>query len=193
MELVTERLIMREFQPDDWPATLAYQVEPLYLRYYAWTDRTPQAVQEFVQMFLAQQQERPRTKFQLALALKSSGQLIGNCGIRMDSPDAHEADIGYELSPHYWGQGYATEAAHAILKFGFTQLHVHRIWSWCMADNAGSAHVLEKIGMQPEGRLRDKEYFKGRWWDTLLYAILDHEWRGRWQVQSPGHSEELAR
>jgi len=193
MELVTERLIMREFHPDDWPAVLAYQVEPLYLRYYAWTDRTPQAVQEFVQMFLAQQQERPRTKFQLALALKSSGQLIGNCGIRMDSPDAHEADIGYELSPHYWGQGYATEAAHAILKFGFNQLHVHRIWSWCMADNVGSAHVLEKIGMQPEGRLRDKEYFKGKWWDTLLYAILDHEWRGQWQLQSPGQSEELAR
>ena len=193
MELVTERLIMREFHPDDWLAVLAYQVEPLYLRYYAWTDRTPQAVQEFVQMFLAQQQERPRTKFQLALALKSSGQLIGNCGIRMDSPDAPEADIGYELSPHYWGQGYATEAAYAILKFGFTQLHVHRIWSWCMADNAGSAHVLEKIGMQPEGRLRDKEYFKGRWWDTLLYAILDHEWRAQWQLQSPGQSEELAR
>ncbi len=179
MQLVTERLIMREFNQDDWPAVLAYQSDPLYLRYYEWIERTPEAVQEFVRMLIARQQEQPRIKFQLAIVLNSSGELIGNCGIRMKSADAHEADIGYELSTQHWGRGYATEAAGAILKFGFTELHLHRIWSWCIADNAGSARVLEKIGMQLEGRLRDKEYFKGRWWDTLLFAILEHEWRAQ--------------
>jgi ribosomal-protein-alanine N-acetyltransferase len=177
MELETERLILREFRENDWPDILAYQADPLYLRYYEWTERTPKAVQEFVQMFLDQQQERPRTKFQLAVTLKPNHQLIGTCGIRTKSVDAHEGDIGYELSPKHWGQGYATEAARAIVQFGFTELRLHRIWSWCIADNVGSARVLEKLGMQLEGRLRDKERFKGRWWDTLLYAILDHEWR----------------
>ncbi len=78
-------------------------------------------------MFLDQQTEQPRLKFQLALTLRSNSQLIGNCGIRMRTPDAHEADIGYELNPEYWGQGYASEAARAIVAFGFTQLRLHRI------------------------------------------------------------------
>jgi ribosomal-protein-alanine N-acetyltransferase len=179
LELTTERLILREFDEDDWPDVLAYQTDPLYLRYYEWTERTPEAVQEFVHTFLAQQREQPRTKFQLAVVLRSTGQLIGTCGTRMERADAHEADIGYELSPLHWGHGYATEAAGAIVKFGFGELGLHRIWSWCIADNAGSSRVLEKLGMRLEGRLREKEYFKERWWDTLLFAILDYEWRAQ--------------
>jgi RimJ/RimL family protein N-acetyltransferase len=134
---------------------------------------------------LDQQQQQPRTKFQLAITLKSTAQLIGNCGIRLGEPsmfqgsEPHEANIGYELSPAHWGQGYATEAARAMVNFGFTELHVHRIEAWSIADNVGSAHVLEKLGMRLEGRLRDKEYFKGRWWDTLLHSILVDEWRLR--------------
>jgi RimJ/RimL family protein N-acetyltransferase len=65
------------------------------------------------------------------------------------------------------------------VRFGFTELGLHRIWSWCIADNLGSAHVLEKVGMRLEGRQRDKEHFKGRWWDRLLYAILQDEWRAQ--------------
>jgi ribosomal-protein-alanine N-acetyltransferase len=179
MELMTERLILREFNENDWPDVLAYQADPLYLRYYAWTERTPEDVQEFVRTFLAQQQEHPRTKFQLALVLKSNNQLIGNCGIRMESADAHEADIGYELSPQHWGHGYATEAARAIVHFGFTELRLHRIWSRCIADNVGSARALEQLGMRLEGWLRENEYFKGRWWDTLLFAVLDFEWQAQ--------------
>ena len=94
----------------------------------------------------------------------------------MDKVDAVEADVGYELDPNHWNQGYATEAAHAIADFGFTRFGVHRIWADCVAENVGSAHVLEKLGMRLEGRLRENKYFKGRWWDTLIYAILADEW-----------------
>jgi RimJ/RimL family protein N-acetyltransferase len=130
-------------------------------------------------MFLDQQRVEPRLKYQLALTLKSNQHLIGNCGIRLESADAHEGDIGYELSPQYWGLGYATEAAQAIVNFGFTELKLHRIWSWCIAENTVSARVLQKLGMQLEGRLRDKEYFKGRWWDTLVFSVLEPEWQAR--------------
>jgi len=175
MELITERLVLREFVEDDWQAVLAYQSDPLYLRYYSWTGRTPEAVQQFVGMFIDNQRQQPRIKFQLAVVLKSSRQLIGNCGIRMDKAGAHEADIGYELSPQHWRQGYATEAARRMLEFGFSELHVHRIWSWCLAENTASAHVLEKLGMRLEGLLRDKEFFKGRYWDALVYGMLEQE------------------
>ncbi len=176
MQLTTARLILREFVEDDWPAVLAYQRDPRYLPYYEWTDRTPGDVQRFVQMFLDQQEEHPRHKFQFAVVLKDKQRLIGNCGIRKASADAHEADIGYELAPDHWGRGYATEAARAIVAFGFTELHLHRISAWCIADNTGSVHVLEKAGLGLEGRLRENEYFKDRWWDTLLYAVLKDEW-----------------
>jgi RimJ/RimL family protein N-acetyltransferase len=191
MELTTERLILREFKPSDWPDILAYQSDPLYLRYYAWADRTPEAVQDFVQGFLAQQQERPRLKFQLAVVLQSSQQLIGNCGIRMKSADAHEGDVGYELSSKHWGHGYATEAARAMVAFGFTELKLHRIWSWCVAENVGSVHVLQKLGMRQEGRLRENEYFKGRYWDTLMFGMLDYEWKSHQPAADPGAAEEV--
>jgi RimJ/RimL family protein N-acetyltransferase len=178
MEILTERLRLRDFRTDDWPAVLAYQRDPLYLRYYEWTDRTPEAVREFVDLFVAAQRERPRTRFQLAVELGATGELIGNCGIRMKQPGALEADIGYELAPWHWGHGYATEAARAIVRFGFTELGVHRIWSYCVADNLGSAHVLEKLGMQLEGRLRERDFYKDRWWDTLVFGLLDREWDG---------------
>lgn len=182
MELTTERLMLREFNQQDWPAVLAYQSDPRYLRYYPWVERTPEEVQVFVQMFIDQREERPRTKFQLALILKPDSQLIGNCGIRLESSSAFQGDIGFELAPKYWNRGYATEAAGAILRFGFTRLNLHRVWSWCIADNRASARVLEKLRMRLEGRLRENEYFKDRWWDTLMFGMLKSEWQAKYQM-----------
>jgi ribosomal-protein-alanine N-acetyltransferase len=177
MKLETERLILRDFVKEDWQRVLEYQSDPLYLRYYEWTERTPEAAQDFVGWFLDHQMQIPRIKYQLAVTLKSNHQLIGNCGIRMDKANAFQADIGYELDPEHWNRGYATEAAHAIVDFGFSSFGLHRVWSWCVADNVGSAHVLEKLGMRREGLLRENEYYRGRWWDTLMYAILAEEWQ----------------
>ena len=176
MILTTKRLALREFEEEDWPGVLAYQSDPRYLRYYDWMHRTEQDVRAFVRMFIAWREGQPRTKFQLAITLAPGGQLIGNCGIRMKTPRAREADLGYELDPRYWGCGYATEARSALLAFGFQELGLHRIWAQCIAENVASAHVLEKIGMRQEGHLRQNEWMQGRWWDTLLYAILETEY-----------------
>ena len=177
MILETHRLLMRDFIEADWQAVFTYQSDPLYLRYNDWTHRTQKDVCEFIQIFIDQQKDQPRTKFQLAVVLKEESRLIGNCGIRVNDREMREANIGYELNTQYWGQGYATEAAQAILKFGFEKLRMHRIWSWCVAENVASVRVLEKIGMLREGHLREKELIKGRWYDNFLYAILDHEWK----------------
>ncbi|MDQ3249375.1 MAG: GNAT family N-acetyltransferase [Chloroflexota bacterium] len=179
MMLATERLILREFVESDWPAVLAYQRDPLYLRYYHWSERSETDVRAFVQMFLDNQQATPRRKFQLAVVCKADDQLIGNCGIRLDDEHDRTANIGYELAPAVWGNGYATEAARAIVAYGFRVLELHRIWSWCLAENVGSARVLEKVGMQREGRLRENEHIKGRWWDTLIYGLLEDDYRAQ--------------
>jgi RimJ/RimL family protein N-acetyltransferase len=64
-----------------------------------------------------------------------------------------------------------------MLAFGFERLDLHRIWAECVADNRASARVLEKLGMRREAHFRESGFFKGRWWDSLVYAMLDHEWR----------------
>jgi ribosomal-protein-alanine N-acetyltransferase len=177
--LTTERLILRDFIESDWEAVLAYQQDPLYLRYNEWTSRTAEEVRQFVQMFLDHQKQDPRLKFQFAVTLKLTGQLIGNCGVRRNTPQAQEGDIGYEIDPRFWGKGYATEAARTVLDFGFSQLRLHRISAWCIAENTGSARVLEKLGMRQEGHLREHDYFKDRWWDILVYAILYDGWNAQ--------------
>lgn len=177
MQLETERLILREFVEGDWREVLAYQSQPLYLRYYPWEGRKAEEVQAFVQRFIDQQKDRPRTKYQLVIEHRESGCLVGNCGIRLSSPSTHEGDIGYELAPDQWGHGYATEAATAMLAYGFQTLGLHRISAECIAENIASIRVLERLGMSLEGRLRDKERFGHRYWDVLSYAISRHEWK----------------
>lgn len=181
MKLETARLILRDFVKDDWQRVLEYESDPLYLRYNPWAEKTPESVQEFIGWFMDNEKETPRVRFQLAVTLKSNNLLIGNCGVRMDTADAVEADIGYELDPKYWNYGYATEAVHAMVDFGFSRFGIHRIWAHCVADNVGSAHVLEKLGMTLEGRLREKEFYKRKWWDTLMYGILVDEWEAHKQ------------
>jgi len=83
----TDRLILRKFRKEDWAAVLDYQINPLYLRFYPLTGRTVKEVKEFVQGFLDQQRQQPRIKFQLAVILKSTGNIIGNSGISLDEPN----------------------------------------------------------------------------------------------------------
>jgi RimJ/RimL family protein N-acetyltransferase len=173
----TPRLRLREFVEADWPAVLAYQSDPRYLTYYPWTERTEAEVRAFVNRFLTWQAAHPRLKYQLAVTLRDGGSLIGNCGIRLPEAGAPSADLGYELAPQHWGHGYATEAAWAMVGFGFETLGLHRIWGECAPENLASRRVMEELGMRCEGRMRGTRRFKGRWWDTLVYAVLEDEWR----------------
>ncbi len=177
MVIETPRLTLREFVVGDWPAVLAYQSDPRYLRLYAWTARTEADVRAFVAGFVASQAVEPRLKYQLAITLRDGAELIGNCGIRLAEPGARIGDLGYEVSPDHWGRGYATEAAQAMIDFGFGDLGLHRVWGECVPENAASRRVMEKLGMRLEGRLRQTQRYKGRWWDSLVYGMLQEEWR----------------
>jgi RimJ/RimL family protein N-acetyltransferase len=177
MRIETERLVLREFREDDWRDMAAYWSVPLHQRYYAEPEDCVRFVRDLVEMFVASQAEQPRRKWQLAITLRGTDRMIGNCGIRINAPELREANIGYELNSIYWGFGYATEAARAILTFGFEELGLHRVWAETVGDNAGSAHVLEKLGLRREAHFREHQWYKDRWWDTLIYAILEYEWR----------------
>ncbi len=84
---------------------------------------------------------------------------------------------GYCYRKDYWGNGYATEAAAAMLRYGFETLGLHRIYSTADERNVGSWRVMEKLKMTRQGRLREHVWSKGEWRNSFLYSILEHEWR----------------
>lgn len=177
MIIETPRLRLREFVEEDWPAVLAYQSDPRYLTYYAWTGRSEADVRAFVSQFVAWQAADPRLKFQLAVTLRDGGELIGNCGVRLARAGARTGDVGYEIAPVHWGRGYATEAARAIVGFGFEALGLQRIEGQSVSGNAASRRVMEKLGMRCEARPWQAQWIKGHWWHTVVCGVSVDEWR----------------
>jgi RimJ/RimL family protein N-acetyltransferase len=178
MRLTTPRLYLREFEADDWQAVQRYQSDPRYLRYYPWSTRSEVDARAFVQRFVGWQHEEPRYRYQLVIEQQASGKLIGCCGLRLPHADATIAELGYELNPACWGQGYATEAARALLDFGFGTLGLSLVRASCLAENHASLRVLARLGMHLEGRQPMQQWMKGRWWDALVYNIRASEWPG---------------
>ena len=179
----TKRLMLRDFEEADWKAVHSYGSDPEVVRYMDWGPNTEEETKKFIQRAIAHQKEQPRRTYTLAIVLKPENKLIGGCGIYVSNPDNREGWIGYCLNRNSWAQGYATETAKALLTFGFDQLNLHRIFATCDPANIASAHVLEKIGMQREAHFREHRWAKGKWRDSLLYAILDFEWK---QLASTG-------
>ena len=82
------------------------------------------------------------------------------------------AEIAFNIGRKYWGKGYATETAQAIIQFGFEYWRLNRIEGTCMVENRASARVMEKVGMTLEGVLRKYVYVRGQFRDMKLYSIL---------------------
>ncbi|WP_269047549.1 GNAT family N-acetyltransferase [Paenarthrobacter sp. Z7-10] len=86
-------------------------------------------------------------------------------------------EIGWTLTPGGRGQGYATEAASAVLELTFEFLNIHRIEARLDDRNTASAAICERLGMRREARLLENWYLKGEWSSDLVYATLATEWR----------------
>ena len=120
-------------------------------------------------------QKQPQDQYRFAIVLTAQQRVIGGSGLDITHRDWREGEIGYHLHRDYWGQGYATEAAMALLRFGFEDLHLHRLFCGLLRRNVASARVMQKAGMQQEAHFRQNKWIGARWHDTLLYAMLDSE------------------
>jgi [ribosomal protein S5]-alanine N-acetyltransferase len=174
--LTTERLILREFKPDDWPAVFAYASDPEVVRFMRWGPSSPEEVQSFLAQVVEWQQAAPRTNYCLAAVLTDSQRLIGGVGIHIVPSDEAQSYVGYCFHRDEWGKSLATESCRALLRFGFQELNLHRIIASCDSQNIASARVLEKSGMHREAHFRQDLQIKGRWRDTLLFAALADGW-----------------
>ena len=110
-----------------------------------------------------------------AITLREGKDLIGAIGLAVDRR-FDRAELGYWIGAPYWNRGYCTEAGHALLAFGFTELNLNRIYSSYLARNPASGRVMHKLGMVREGLCRQHVKKWGRYEDLVLYAILKEDW-----------------
>ena len=110
-----------------------------------------------------------------AVTIRGSGELVG--AVSLGITPAHAlAELGYWIGVPFWGRGYATEAARALVQYGFSELALNRVQSRHYVRNPGSGRVMQKIGMTQEGVLRQAVRKWGNFEDVVLYSILSSEW-----------------
>jgi RimJ/RimL family protein N-acetyltransferase len=177
IQIKTERLLLRELEYSDLSDIQEYATDPQVIKYLTFGPNTEQDSRSFIEYTKSQQSQDPRQSYELGIILPVENKLIGGCGIRITQPHYLVGNIGYCLNRKYWGKGYATESALGLLGFGFDDLGFHRIFAICDPENIASRRVLEKIGMQYEGHLRENVIIHGEHRDSLMYAILKQEWK----------------
>lgn len=162
----TERLKLRIINEDDTEALLEIFSDPIAMQYFGVVfDRA--MMDKWVRSNLNHQAQYGYSLY--AVLLKESGKLIGDCGLETDKiEDKLITGIGFDFNRAYWGKGYATEAARAVLGYGFTSFKFSSIYGWIDPENTASQRVAERIGM-----MREKSVMRGHK-EYALYRI-DHE------------------
>jgi RimJ/RimL family protein N-acetyltransferase len=170
--LQTERLRLRPYSETDIPELLplidSREVAATTLRIaHPYTEQDARAFLE-----LAKEPD----KLWLAVTLLADGRQIGGIGLRFELQHQH-AELGYWLGVPYWGQGYATEAAREVIRYGFEDLKLHRIFASHFQHNPASGNILKKLGMRYEGCQREHLRKWDQFVDSELYGILRREWQ----------------
>jgi len=164
------RVALREFAVTDLDESMAIVGDPGVTDYLSFDTRTRDQQSELLIKDIQRAQSNPRPDYYLAIADRDTDQLTGFVRIALD---AHQrGELGYALRKDRWGEGITTEACQMMLEFGYESLGLHRIQAACGPNNIGSQRVLEKLGFELEGRMRDHVFTNGAWRDSLLYSKL---------------------
>lgn len=186
--VTTERLIVRAPRPDDLADFLAYRNDPDNLRLQPVEPIGEAAALAFLQRQATLDIDAGPCWMMCALELKDSGAMIGEVGIFLAPAPASVGNIGWSIQRKFQGQGFAVEAARALLDFVFFERQLHRVTANSDARNVASTRVMESLGMRREGVMRKSQLLKGEWQDEYLYAILREEWPVR-QTASARHRD----
>lgn len=170
-ELETERLLLRELRLTDAPDIFAYASNPEIGKHTAWPPHERLADSErYLEMAIALRDD-PREAL-WGVYHKADGRIIGTCGLYDIDAYHASAAIGYVLSLDYRGQGIMPEAMRAVVAHAFRAMGLVRLQGVCRVDNMPSTRVMEKLGMRPEGVMRQYRVVKGRRIDMKMYAVL---------------------
>jgi RimJ/RimL family protein N-acetyltransferase len=173
----TEQLLLRPLTVDDVDALLAYRSRPDVCRYVPFEPMDRQVIGErLAGQWACTALTDEGQSLTLGVELARAGELVGDVVLFWHSREHRGGEIGYVLNPDFSGHGYATEAAHALLRLGFDDLGLHRIVARVDERNDASAKVARRLGMRQEARLVHNELFKGEWSTELDFAMLADEW-----------------
>ena len=114
------------------------------------------------------------------IARKEDNKIIGTCGYSGWKKNRLRAEIGYELSQAYWRQGIMTKALGAVIRYGFEKMQLNRIEATVMLPNIASMKLLEKLGFQEEGILRERGFWKGNFHDLKMFSLLKKDYIRDW-------------
>ena len=175
-EIETSRLRLRRLKDSDMTLFMSYRNDPMVAKYQSWESISETEAQKFIQEQKEIQAGAPGKGIQIAIELKATGELIGDCYFMIHALDYRQAEIGFTLSRKYQGYGYATEAVSSFLDYAFHTFDLHRVIAITDCENRASVALLERLGMRREGHFIQNTWFKGKWGDEYLYAILEEEW-----------------
>ena len=174
-QFFTERLFIREYQKRDLDDFLRVVRQPeIYPTTYG-IPRSYSRLRGKWWMKIIRDNRRLGTAFEYAVFLRETGYYVGNVGLINIDAIHHHADISYYIDSRLTNQGIATEAAAEMLRYGFSELGFQKINGVCMSINPASRRVMEKLGMQYEGTLRQDLYKDGMYYDLDRLSILRDE------------------
>lgn len=181
VRLTGRHVQLREFTEDDDVLLLSVYGDPAVTAHLSFEPRTQEQVAQVIAAAMKAAQENPRTEYSLAAAHADGGGVIGFARLAVDTqhPGQSSAQIGFALRASQQGQGLGTETVQLLLQLGFGGLGLHRIWGARAPDNEVSAHVMRKLGMVEEGRIRGHLLVRGQWRDSIVHSILKDEWQAR--------------
>jgi ribosomal-protein-alanine N-acetyltransferase len=176
LPIVTERLVLRRYTHDDIPDVLKFASQPSVAKVTSKRiPATKEGVKKYVDLQNSYQPFEKDKVFELAIERKEDGKVIGLLGLIYQ--DHGQGEMGWALGVEYRGQGYATEAARALMDYGFNSMGLHRIHADTSTDNLAAWRIMERLGMRREGLLRGAVYEEGKWVDRYVYGMLADEWR----------------
>lgn len=178
MEITTPRLLLREFTEEDLPAVLRYRADPGSAEFRGPEETGPDFARKLIGMFVAWAAEQPRQNYQLAIAQRDSPEeAIGSCGVRLKGCEAGRAEFGLELAPEHWGRGFASEAARAILEFGFRDLGVQEVRGVTITENVRVQRLVERLGFTRVETRPGAAWMSARGWSETVWGITAGLWR----------------
>ncbi|MGG3801963.1 GNAT family protein [Metabacillus fastidiosus] len=114
--------------------------------------------------------------YPLAIVLRDNSLVVGTMTLRVDKQH-NKGELAYWVGKNYWGNGYATEAARAIMNFGFKELILNRIWAMALSKNPASIKVMKKVGMEIEGTLKQPILQAEVYEDVEVYGVIKSDYR----------------
>lgn len=181
----TPRLILRGIRADDAEAIFATFSDAETMEYYGEEPhRTLEDSREHIRAIAGWFARREGIRW--GVTLRAGGdEVIGSCGLFRFDEDFDRAETGYELRRAYWRQGIMSEAMRGLLDFGFGELGLHRIEALTDGANERSQGLLRSLGFMPEGILRERFAWHGRFHDEHYFGLLRDEWLASTRRHSP--------